>query len=65
MTSGIVQGSGIGPLLFLVFNYDLIEHWKKFGVRLKLFADDVKIYTETVETCNRPIDQLHCAMNGM
>jgi len=63
LTSGIVQGSGIGPLLFVIFIDDLIEHLKKFGVRLKLFADDVKIYAEIVDTCS--IDQLQCALDSL
>ena len=63
LTSGIVQGSGIGPLLFLIFIDDLIEHLKKFGVRLKLFAGDVKIYAEIVDTCS--IDQLQCALDSL
>ena len=52
LTSGIVQGSDIGPLLFLIFIDDLIdwEHLKKFRVSLTLFADDVKIYAEIVDT---------------
>jgi len=37
--------------LFLIFINDLIELLKKFGVSLKLFADDVKIYAEIVDTC--------------
>ena len=47
LTSGIVQGNDIGPLLFLIFINDLMdwEHLKKFGVSLRLFADDVKLYT--------------------
>jgi len=36
----IVQCSSIGPLLYVIFINDLINHLKKFGVRLlKLFAD--------------------------
>jgi len=62
LTSEIVQGSGIGPLLFLIFIDDLIEHLiKNFGVRLKLFADDVKKYAEIVDTCS--IDQQQCALD--
>jgi len=56
LMSSMVHGSGIGPLLFLVFINDLFNHLKKFGVTLKLFADDAKVYSEIVGMCN--IDQL-------
>ena len=41
--------SGLGPLLFLILISDLISHLKKFGVTLKLFADDAKVYVEIVD----------------
>ena len=63
LMSGIVQGSGIGPLLFLIFINDLISHLKKFGVTLKLFADDAKVYVEIVDTCN--IDRLQGALDSL
>ena len=63
LMSGIVQGSGIGPLLFLIFINDLIIHLKKFGVTLKLFADDAKVYAEIVDTCS--IDQLQYALDSL
>jgi len=61
--SSIVQGSGIGPLLFLIFINDLYSHLKKFGVTLKLFADDAKVYSEIVDMCN--IDQLQGALDSL
>jgi len=65
LTIGIVQGSDIGPLLFLIFIDDLMdwEQLKKFGVNLTLFADDVKMYAEIVDTCS--IDQLQCALDSL
>ena len=50
-------------MLFLIFIDDLTEHLKKFGVRLKLFADDVKIYAKLVDTYS--IDQLQCALDSL
>jgi len=41
---GIVQGSGIGPVTFIIFVNELIELLDCFNVKVKLFADDVKLY---------------------
>ena len=43
--SGVVQGSCIGPLLFLIFINDLTDIFD-VSARCKLYADDVKLYTE-------------------
>ena len=42
VSSGVLQGSVLGPLLFLVFIDDLPE-WIKSSMLL-LFADDTKVY---------------------
>jgi len=50
LLSGVVQSSGIGPVLFLVA-YTLINLAKlleSHGIIVKLFADDVKVYLEIV-----------------
>ena len=39
VTSGVPQGSVLGPLLFLA--YDI---WKNIGSNIRLFADDFIIY---------------------
>ncbi len=43
VTSGVPQGSVIGPLLFLLYINDVCDSIPS-SVTLKLFADDVKIY---------------------
>jgi len=44
LASGVVQGSGIGPLMFLIYLNELIAILENHGIRIKVFADDVKMY---------------------
>ena len=48
LVSGVVQGSGIGPLSFIIFVDELAKLLERHGVVVKLFADDVKVYMEIV-----------------
>ena len=43
--SGVPQGSILGPVLFIIFVNDISQSWSSTGVRIKLFADDTKLYT--------------------
>ena len=48
LTSGVVQGSGIGPVSFLIYVDDLAKLLERHSIMIKLFADDVKVYMEIV-----------------
>jgi len=45
ITSGVPQGSVLGPLLFLVYVNDI---WRKMDSSIRLFADDCIIYTKII-----------------
>jgi len=45
ITSGVPQGSVLGPTLFLLFVNDIEDILFGTSVRMKLFTDDVKLYS--------------------
>ena len=54
VTSGVPQGSCLGPLLFNLFINDVIDHLNLTS-KAKHFADDLKLYT----------DLSHCSPNNL
>ena len=53
VTSGVPQGSILGPLLFLMYVNDIIV---ELNSSVRLFADDCEIFSEV--TCKKDCDGL-------
>jgi len=51
----VVEGIGIGPLMFLLYINELIDISESHGINVKVFAVDVKIVSDvnflTVSSC--------------
>ena len=61
VTSGIPQGSMLGPLLFVVYINDLPQHVSN---QVRIFADDTKLFTqsdhdEARQSLQNDLDCLH------
>jgi len=59
----VVQGSGIGPLMFLVYINELAAVLERYGIKGKLFADDVKLYLQILNYVRVP--QLQQAVDAL
>jgi hypothetical protein len=69
-TSGLPQGSHLGPVLFLVFINDIVNKFTDMNVLL--FADDLKLYSKVsnIQDCfniQRNLDNLYdwCVTNHL
>ena len=62
VTSGVIQGSVIGSLLFNLFVNDITDHFNP-NTTVKLFADDIKLYTEytnqTQNNLQHELEKIH------
>ena len=56
ITSGVPQGSVLGPLLFLIYVNDLPNHVQS-PAGIEIFADDTKLYLGYTENQNTPLMQ--------
>jgi len=63
LLSRVIQGSVLGPLMFLIFIDELAEILASFGITVKMFADDVKLYLKIVNNVDFSI--LQAAMNAL
>ena len=45
ISSGVPQGSVLGPVLFLLYVNDIVDIFSDLSVSCKLYADDVKLYS--------------------
>ena len=60
VTSGVPQGSVLGPLLFLAYVNDI---WRNIESNIRLFADDCILYRKIMDSGD--VDKLQTDLNRL
>ena len=61
--SGVVQGSAIGPLTFPAYINESVCLLEQHSIKVKMFADDVKIYLKIINDVD--IVELQLALTSL
>ena len=50
--SDVIQGNGTGPLLFLTYINELAKILQEYGITIKMFAGDSKMYADITDSAD-------------